>query len=145
MREVSKKAKSIFYFLMFLPFHLFGAGGQNVLKTLETKANEQITEAGSSAASVINTVITVFGIIWVVVFLTFRQITEESVVHALFSHKILFVSEESLEYFQKKTHLPNAASLSARSIGPICSCQSSSTTSSQFTVLRRTMPVRNGP
>lgn len=41
-------------------------------------------------------------------FRRFRQITEESVVHALFSHKILFVSEESLEYFQKKTHLPNA-------------------------------------
>lgn len=78
MREVSKKAKSIFYFLMFLPFHLFGAGGQNVLKTLETKANEQVTEAGSSAASVINTVITVFGIIWVVVFLTIMFVNIEA-------------------------------------------------------------------
>ena len=78
MREVSKKAKGIFYFLMFLPFHLFGAGGQNVLKTLETKANEQITEAGSSAASVITTVITVFGIIWVVVFLTIMFVNIEA-------------------------------------------------------------------
>ena len=62
-----------------LPFHLFGAGGQNVLKTLESKANEQIKEAGSSAASVINTVITVFGIIWVVVlFLTIMFVNIEA-------------------------------------------------------------------
>ncbi|WP_457571659.1 glycosyltransferase, partial [Desulfovulcanus sp.] len=35
-----------------------------------------------------------------------KQIFEEKIVHKLFTHKIVFVSKESLNYFQKKTKLP---------------------------------------
>lgn len=36
-----------------------------------------------------------------------KQIFEEKIVHFLFSHRILFVSRESRDYFQKHTHLPD--------------------------------------
>ncbi|MGG7074235.1 hypothetical protein U5B43_08290 [Campylobacter sp. 9BO] len=67
MQKISSKAKRLFYFLICSPFYLFGAGGQNVLKTLERNVNEQITQAGSSIASVLNTTIIVIGILWVIV------------------------------------------------------------------------------
>lgn len=62
-----KGAKKLLSFLMFSPLTLFGAGGQNVLKTLEQNVNTQITEAGSSVASVLNTTILVIGILWIIV------------------------------------------------------------------------------
>jgi len=36
-----------------------------------------------------------------------KQMLEERMVHRLFSHKVLFVSRESLEYFKKHTQLPD--------------------------------------
>lgn len=36
-----------------------------------------------------------------------KQIIEEAMVHRLFTDKVLFVSQESLEYFQEKTRLPD--------------------------------------
>jgi glycosyltransferase involved in cell wall biosynthesis len=44
-------------------------------------------------------------------FRQWKQIVEEAVIHRLFSHQIVFVSEESLSYFQSKTKL-SAAKLS---------------------------------
>jgi glycosyltransferase involved in cell wall biosynthesis len=37
-----------------------------------------------------------------------KQMLEERLVHRLFSHKVLFVSRESRDYFQKHTGLPDA-------------------------------------
>ncbi|WP_320153889.1 hypothetical protein [Campylobacter corcagiensis] len=60
-------------FLICSPVFLFsapaGGGGTNILKTLTTSANEQITEAGSSLASIINTVSIVFGVLWIIILL----------------------------------------------------------------------------
>ena len=67
MQKISSKAKRLFYFLICSPFYLFGAGGQNVLKTLEQNVNQQITEAGGSFASVLNTIVLVIGILWIIV------------------------------------------------------------------------------
>jgi glycosyltransferase involved in cell wall biosynthesis len=35
-----------------------------------------------------------------------KQIFEEKIIHKLFTHKIIFVSQQSLNYFQKNTKLP---------------------------------------
>ena len=37
-----------------------------------------------------------------------KQMFEETIVHRLFSHKILFVSRESRDYFQRHTRLPDS-------------------------------------
>ncbi|QPH94907.1 hypothetical protein [Campylobacter concisus] len=68
MKKILSKAKKLFYLAMCSPLFLFGSGGgQNVLKTLEQNTNTQITEAGSSVASVLNTIILVIGILWIIV------------------------------------------------------------------------------
>ena len=68
MKKILSKAKKLFYLAMCSPLFLFGwGGGQNVLKTLEQNTNTQITEAGSSVASVLNTIILVIGILWIIV------------------------------------------------------------------------------
>ena len=68
MQKNLSRAKKLFSLLAFSPLFLFGAGGgQNVLKTLEQNVNTQITEAGTSIASVLNTTILVIGILWIIV------------------------------------------------------------------------------
>ena len=68
MKKILSKAKKLFYIAMCSPLFLFGSGGgQNVLKTLEQNVNTQVTEAGSSLASVLNTIILVIGILWIIV------------------------------------------------------------------------------
>ncbi|QKF65196.1 putative membrane protein [Campylobacter corcagiensis] len=68
-----KIIKRLYLFLICSPVFLFsapaGGGGTNILKTLTTSANEQITEAGSSLASIINTVSIVFGVLWIIILL----------------------------------------------------------------------------
>ncbi|PSM51258.1 putative membrane protein [Campylobacter blaseri] len=65
MKKISKNLKKIYWLLVCSPVFLFGAG-DNVLKKMATAANEQITEAGSSVASVLNTVILVLGVLWII-------------------------------------------------------------------------------
>lgn len=65
MKKISKKFKKLHWLLLCSPLFLF-AGGDNVLKKMATAANEQITEAGSSVASVLNTIILVLGILWII-------------------------------------------------------------------------------
>lgn len=68
MKKILSKAKKLFYIAMCSPLFLFGSGGgQNVLKTLEQNVNTQVTEAGNSLASVLNTIILVIGILWIIV------------------------------------------------------------------------------
>ncbi|HDX6309290.1 TPA: hypothetical protein RQJ16_001784 [Campylobacter fetus subsp. venerealis] len=70
MKKILKNLKRFYWFLTCSPAFLFGAGGStNILKTLTTSANEQITEAGSSLASITNTVAIVFGVLWIIVML----------------------------------------------------------------------------
>ncbi len=59
--------KKLFSFLLvFLPLYLFAKGG-NVLSSLEQDVNTQITEAGSSIASMIQTFTMVVGVLWFIV------------------------------------------------------------------------------
>lgn len=73
MKKISKTLKKFYWFLVFSPAFLFGApaggGSTNVLKTITTSANEQITEAGSSLASIVNTISIVFGVLWLIIML----------------------------------------------------------------------------
>lgn len=68
-----KIIKKLYWFLVCSPVLLFsaptGGSGTNILKTITTSANEQITEAGSSVASMINTVSIVFGVLWIIIML----------------------------------------------------------------------------
>ncbi|MBK3498177.1 hypothetical protein JJB27_03680 [Campylobacter fetus subsp. venerealis] len=67
---MSKHIKKLYWLLVCSPAFLFGAGGgSNVLKTLTTSANQQITEAGNSLASIVNTVSIVFGVLWIIIML----------------------------------------------------------------------------
>ena len=65
--------KKLYWFLVCSPVLLFsaptGGSGTNILKTITTSANEQITEAGSSLASIVNTVSIVLGVIWIIIML----------------------------------------------------------------------------
>ncbi|TWO21762.1 hypothetical protein YZ82_01885 [Campylobacter hyointestinalis] len=67
MKKISKNLKKLYWLLACSPVFLFGAGGQNVLKTLEQNVNQQITDAGGSFASVLNTIVLVIGILWIIV------------------------------------------------------------------------------
>lgn len=70
MKKILKNLKRFYWFLTCSPIFLFGAGGgTNILKTFTTSANEQLTESGSSLASIINTVAIVFGVLWVIIML----------------------------------------------------------------------------
>ncbi|MCI6641475.1 MULTISPECIES: hypothetical protein [Campylobacter] len=66
MKNLIKNFKKFYYFLIFAPALMFGESGTNVLKTIANSANQQITEAGGSVASVMNTIIVVLGILWII-------------------------------------------------------------------------------
>lgn len=61
--------KKLYWLLVCSPAFLFSADGGNILKTITTSANDQITEAGTSLASIINTVSIVFGVLWIIILL----------------------------------------------------------------------------
>ena len=62
-----KKMKRFFAFLfVFAPLFLY-AKGNNVLSQLEGDVNSQITEAGASIASMIQTFTMVVGVLWFIV------------------------------------------------------------------------------
>lgn len=64
------RIKNFFLWLSFLPMTLFGAGGTgNIAQQLAQSANEQITDASKSVASIINTISITMGVLWVVVLL----------------------------------------------------------------------------
>lgn len=66
--QFTKKAKKAFFIASCYPFVAFGADGTgNIASMIANSANEQIKESGTSAASVINTMSIVFGVIWLTV------------------------------------------------------------------------------
>ncbi|AJK83790.1 hypothetical protein ACE66E_001706 [Campylobacter jejuni] len=75
--------KSIFQKILTLilisPIFLFGADGGNIASKLANSVNQQITEAGSSVASIINTISIVMGVIWITVMLLMTFINMEAI------------------------------------------------------------------
>lgn len=63
-----KKIKKAFYFFsVLIPLVLLAATNNNILSSLEQDVNTQITQAGSSIASMIQTFTMVIGILWFIV------------------------------------------------------------------------------
>ncbi|EOI3079836.1 hypothetical protein ACMHNH_001613 [Campylobacter coli] len=75
--------KSIFQKILTLilisPIFLFSADGGNIASKLANSVNQQITEAGSSVASIINTISIVMGVIWITVMLLMAFINMEAI------------------------------------------------------------------
>lgn len=63
---MQKIKKALSFLFIATPLALFAKGG-NVLSTLEQDVNTQITEAGASIASMIQTFTMVVGILWFIV------------------------------------------------------------------------------
>ncbi len=65
--------------ILISPIFLFGADGGNIASKLANSVNQQITEAGSSVASIINTISIVMGVIWITVMLLMTFINMEAI------------------------------------------------------------------
>ncbi|MCR2101493.1 hypothetical protein [Campylobacter upsaliensis] len=75
MKKIKKILSLIF---ITTPLFLFAKGG-NVLSTLEQDINTQITEAGSSVASIIQTFTMIIGILWLIVMLITAYLNMEMI------------------------------------------------------------------
>lgn len=69
MRKIFRKFLTLILAVMTTPFYLFGADGGNIASKLATSVNQQVTEVGSSVASIVNTISIVMGVIWIVIML----------------------------------------------------------------------------
>lgn len=74
-----KKIKKIYFLLcVVLPLKLLAAkGGNNILSQLEANVNTQVTQAGSSIASMVQNFTLVIGIIWVIILLLIAKFQPE--------------------------------------------------------------------
>lgn len=61
--------KKFLSLIFFFPFTLFGANGGNIAAKLAEQVNQQVTETGSSVASIVNNVAIVMGVLWIVIML----------------------------------------------------------------------------
>lgn len=72
-----KKIKELWFLLcVVLPLNLLAKGG-NILSQLETNVNTQVTEAGSSIASMAQNFVVVIGVVWIIILLIIYKFQPE--------------------------------------------------------------------
>ncbi|HDV6579270.1 TPA: hypothetical protein RJS70_001580 [Campylobacter lari] len=69
MKNLQRNLSKFLTLILFAPFYLFGADGGNIASKLSNSVNQQITEVGSSVASIINTIAIVMGVVWITIML----------------------------------------------------------------------------
>ncbi|MBZ7963318.1 hypothetical protein H2274_07110 [Campylobacter sp. W0049] len=69
MKKNLKNFLTLILAVITTPLYLFGADGGNIASKLATSVNQQVTEVGSSVASIVNTISIVMGVIWIVIML----------------------------------------------------------------------------
>lgn len=66
MKNIFQKILTL---ILISPMFLFGADGGNIASKLSNSVNQQITDVGSSVASIVNTISIVMGVIWITIML----------------------------------------------------------------------------
>ncbi|WP_229239233.1 hypothetical protein [Campylobacter volucris] len=69
MKIFKRNFKNFLALILFMPFYLFGADGGNIASKLANSVNQQVTDVGTSIASIVNTISIVMGILWVTIML----------------------------------------------------------------------------
>ncbi|EAI7263282.1 hypothetical protein CK585_06885 [Campylobacter lari] len=69
MKNLQRNLSKFLTLILFIPFYLFGADGGNIASKLSNSVNQQITDVGSSVASIVNTISIVMGVIWITIML----------------------------------------------------------------------------